>query len=63
MQTPASLFELGEQLERQGEIIENIKQAKENLLEKQSAGRNLALKVGYPGSSLAEHLEADKSTV
>lgn len=50
-------------MERQGEIIENIKRSKGNLLEKQNVGRDLAVKVAYPESSLAEHLQADKTEI
>lgn len=56
-----SIIELGRQLERQGEVIENIKRTKESLLEKQSTGRDLAVKINYPGATLSEHLQADKS--
>ena len=44
--TPSdNVFELGAQLERQSEIIENIKLAKESIVQKQSTGRQLAINV------------------
>jgi len=52
---PKSIFELGAQLERQSEIIQNIKVAKKDILEKQSMGRQLALNVAYRKTDVEEH--------
>ena len=52
---PKSIFELGAQLERQSEIIQNIKVAKKDILEKQNMGRQLALNVAYRKTDIEDH--------
>ena len=54
---PKDLFDLGTQLERQQEIKENIIKAKKEIIEKQSEGLNLALKVSREQANLNEHIE------
>ena len=50
------VFELGVQLERQADIIQNIKNAKKDILEKQTFGRQLALNITDPNADLQSHL-------
>ena len=43
----ASIFDLHEQLERQKEVIQNIKESKENIIETTKTGRRLAERVSH----------------
>ena len=53
------VFELGAQLERQADIIQAIKVAKQDIVEKQSTGRQLALNVADPNAiELKTHMES-----
>ena len=57
--TPSdNVFELGAQLERQSEIIENIRLAKETIVEKQSTGRQLAINVSDEQARLDKHMNS-----
>lgn len=53
---PQSIFELGNQLQKQSDIIESIKTVKKDILQKQSVGRQLALNVADTNANLEEHL-------
>ena len=56
---PMDVFELGAQLERQADIIQAIKVAKQDIVEKQSTGRQLALNVADPNAvELKTHMES-----
>ena len=48
------------QLERQADIIANIKKSKKEILEKQTFGRKLALNISDPKTDLEAHLSGEK---
>ena len=55
---PKDLFELGQQLEKQHEIKENIAKAKREIVSKQSDGLRLALNVSREKADVDGHIKA-----
>ena len=55
---PKDLFELGQQLEKQHEIKENIARAKREIVSKQSDGLRLALNVSREKAEVDGHIGA-----